>query len=156
MIGIAPTTNPTHCGTGVTPVSQRVTVTRWTPRYAARPDCESPASMRSVRSVSGVTAVTGFPLGKGDRVAVGEMFRIDRCADSAIADATGRTPRGVAYGGQADVSEFGSYGMEGLGYVVLLGRNVPLLALHPSGDHEDGLAEFAECEGWFHVRNRTC
>lgn len=148
--------SPTHCGTGTAPVSQRVTVTRWTPRYAASRACESPASVRRVRSVSGVTAVTGFPLGKGDRVAVGEMFRIDRCAGSAIADATGRAPRGVAYGGQTDVSEFGSYGMEGLGYVVLLGCDAPLLALHPSGDHEDGLAEFAEREGGFHVRNRTC
>ena len=46
--------SPTHCGMGTAPVSQRVTVTRWTPRDAARPDCVSPASVRSVRRVSGL------------------------------------------------------------------------------------------------------
>ena len=43
----------THRGIGIRPVSQRATVTRWTPRDAARPDCVSPASVRRVRRVSG-------------------------------------------------------------------------------------------------------
>ena len=47
---------PTHCGIGTAPVSHRVTVVRWTPRYAARPDCDSPASVRRVRRVSGCIA----------------------------------------------------------------------------------------------------
>lgn len=43
----------THRGMGLRPVSQRATVVRWTPRDAARPDCVSPAKIRSCRSVSG-------------------------------------------------------------------------------------------------------
>ena len=43
----------THFGIGTLPVSQRATVVRWTPRAEARPDCVSPASLRSAMRVSG-------------------------------------------------------------------------------------------------------
>lgn len=146
--------SPTHCGIGDVPVSQRVTVTRWTPRYAARPDCESPASVRRLRRVSGVMTVTGFPLGKSERMTVGEMFC--EYASGAFANSPWGTPRGVACRRGADVSEFGGYGMKGFGHVELLGCDASLLAFHPPGDYEDRLAGFAVSEGGFHVKNHAC
>ena len=51
----APMVRSTQCGIGIFPVSQRATVVRWTPSNAERPDCVSPASVRSATRVSGVT-----------------------------------------------------------------------------------------------------
>ncbi len=64
-------TNETHLGIGTLPVSQRATVTRWTPRASASPDCVIPCSVRSAIRVSGF--IRNSPI-DGWRLVVSNLF----------------------------------------------------------------------------------
>ena len=55
-------TNETHLGIGTLPVSQRATVTRWTPRASASPDCVIPCDAVKLR-VGGAALLTVLGLG---------------------------------------------------------------------------------------------
>lgn len=81
--------NSTHFGIGSLPVSHRAIVVRWTPSADERPDCVSPASVRSVTRVSGCNeSAMSFPSASASALGtfggLALLFAGDSGADPAL------------------------------------------------------------------------